>query len=68
MTPEFANFLGFVLVVVALVCVILTYRAVLNASRELTAIRKHLDRLAPEALLHLKSERRGGAGQPAPKD
>ena len=68
MTPEFASFLGVVLVVVALVCVILVYRAVLTASRELTAIRRHLDRLAPEAILHLKTERRGGAGQPAPKD
>ena len=64
MTPQFATFLGFVLTIAALVCVVLGYRAILTCARELTAIRKHLDRLTPEALLHLKTERRNGASQP----
>lgn len=61
MTPQFATFLGTVLVLAALACVILGYRAVLTCAKELTAIRKHLDRIAPEALLHLKTQRRGSS-------
>lgn len=60
MTPEFATFLGFVLTVAALVCVILAYSALLTCAKELTAIRKHMDKLTPEALLALKTARRSG--------
>lgn len=57
MNPEFVAFVGAVL---GLVVTLLALNALLTCARELKVIRQHLDRLTPEALLALKSARRGG--------
>lgn len=46
--------------VVSLVVLLLSLNALLSCARELKAIRSHLDKLAPEALLSLKTTRRAG--------
>jgi len=43
-----------------LVLFLLAFFAIRTCARELTAIRAHLDKLSPEALLHLKTTRRNG--------
>lgn len=55
MNPNFAAFLVSAL---GLVVTLLALNALLTCARELKAIRTHLDRLTPEALLALKSARR----------
>jgi uncharacterized membrane protein YqgA involved in biofilm formation len=57
MDPRLAIFLASVL---GLVVTLLALNALLSCARELKAIRQHLDRLTPEALLALKSARRTG--------
>lgn len=43
---------------IGLVLFLLAFSALRTCARELTAIRTHLDKLSPEALLHLKTARR----------
>lgn len=55
MEPNFAFFAS---AVVTLVITLLGLNALMTCARELGAIRKHLDKLTPEALLALKTGRR----------
>lgn len=61
MDPTFAVFLASA---IGLVVTLLALNALLACARELKAIRLHLDRLTPEALLSLKSARRSQEKEP----
>lgn len=50
--------ISFIAAVLGLVVALLALNALLSCARELRAIRGHLDRLTPEALLALKTARR----------
>ncbi|HAM58127.1 MAG TPA: hypothetical protein DCQ64_23045 [Candidatus Rokubacteria bacterium] len=51
-----------------LVLFLMAFFALRACARELTAIRKHLDKLAPEALANLKTARRAKPDEDAPKE
>jgi len=53
-----ASPLAFLSALLGLVVALLALNALLSCARELRAIRAHLDRLTPEALLALKTARR----------
>lgn len=50
----------------ALVIFLMVFSAIRTCARELTAIRHHLDKLSPEAILHLKTTRRAAAADDVP--
>lgn len=51
-----------------LILFLLAFFALRTCARELTAIRVHLDKLTPEALLHLKTSRRAKVDEELPKE